>query len=385
MPRRTKQSDGIRPMGKDRWQVRVSLGRQTDSDGVTTYPEITRVIKGTRADAAQLRLLMIAETGKHIYGIGDRLTVATLLRRWLEQKDDLEPSTLSDYRRYIDRDLIPELGDRPVAAVTAMEIETMWRRWRDRGLSPRSIQLRSVPLLAAYNAAVDRWDLCTRNPAKAAVLPKARKEAKWVLPTAEQLQTLLRAAVDVHPVMGVVAVLAAGSGMRRGEMCGLQWTDIDSDGRRIHVQRAIAQVDGALLVKDPKTHQSRWVHVPDRLLEVLDHWRREQAGKALHDGVPPGEWIVSYTGRELVWPGTVSHWWNLTRRAANVQGVRLHDLRHGYATWALAAGMSALDVAHQLGHASAVMVLSVYGHSLTDGQRKVATVIGEQLPELGAG
>jgi integrase len=385
MPRRAKQSDGIRSLGKDRWQVRVSLGPQTDAEGNTTYPEITRVVRGTRADAAQTRLLMLAETGKRVYGIGDQLTLATVLRRWLESKDDLEATTLSDYRTYIERDLIPELGDRPVAAVTAMEIEVMWRRWRDRGLSQRSIKLRSVPLLAAYAAAVDRWDLCARNPAKAAVIPKIRSQSKSVLPTAEQLRALMLAAVQVHPVMGVVAVLGAGSGMRRGEMCGLQWADIDHDGRRIHVQRAIAQVDGGLIQKDPKTHADRWVQVPDRLLDVLEQWRRDQAAKALAEGVTPGEWVVSYVGHELVWPDTVSHWWADTRKLAGVKGVRLHDLRHGYATWALAAGMSPIDIAHQLGHKGANMILSVYGHSLTDGQRHIATVIGEQLPELGPG
>lgn len=382
---RRRQSDGIRQLGKDRWQVRVSLGPQTDAEGDTSYPETTRVVRGTRGDAAQTRLLMLAETGKRIYGIGNQLTVATLLRRWLESKDDLEPTTLSDYRNYINKYLIPELGDRPVAAVTAMEIETMWRRWRDRGLSQRTIKLRSVPLLAAYNAAVDRWDLCTRNPARAAVVPKVRSQSKTVLPTAEQLRALMLAAVEVHPVMGVVAVLAAGSGMRRGEMCGLQWSDIDRDGRRIHVERAIAQIEGGLIQKDPKTHADRWVQVPDRLLDVLEQWRRDQATKAMAEGVAPGEWVVSYVGHELVWPNTVTTWWGDTRKLAGVPGVRLHDLRHGYATWALAAGMSPIDIAHQLGHASANMILSVYGHSLTAGQRHIATVIGEQLPELGPG
>jgi len=174
--------------------------------------------------------------------------------------------------------------------------------------------------------------------------------------------------------------------MRRGEACGLRWTDIDVDAATLVVQRAVVVVRGeGLYEKDTKTHASRRIALDQVTIEALVGHRREMDERAATCGVElaPDAFVFSHApdGARPWRPENVSSAFTRVRTRAGLEHVRLHDLRHMHATQLLAAGVPVRTVSGRLGHANAATTLNVYGHFLEASDRQAAAVIGELLDE----
>jgi hypothetical protein len=194
---------------------------------------------------------------------------------------------------------------------------------------------------------------------------------------------LLEAADEHDPDFGTVLRVLVATGARRGEVCGLRWSDIDFAGATITIRRSVASVAGGTVVKEPKTHAARRIAIDAATLRTLEQ-RREHAA-ALADACRlafdrDGFVFTSEPdGSRPLHPDTITGGFQRLRERTGLSDVRLHDLRHLHATQLLAAGVPVRTVSGRLGHANAATTLNVYAHFLEASDRQAADVIAGLL------
>ena len=374
------------------WQVTVYAG----TDPITGRERrVTRTVKGRpsqkqppkEARDLEARLLVEVGSGQHREA---RLTMRELLDRWLELAGpDLSPTTAQEYRRYVDRVITPRVGSVRLDRLTPSMIDRLYSDLRDGGgrdgrpLAPATIRQVHEILHRSLKLA-ERWGWIARNPASLASPPKVHR-SEIRPPTAEQVRRMLEAA-DVDDALLTLAVwLAAITGARRGELCGIRWSDVGDNA--VVIRRSVGVVTGGLVVKAPKTHQAGRVALDDETVARLRSRHTQQAETALACGVrlDDSAYVLSEdaAGREPLHPDTLT---DRFRRLARRLGIscRLHDLRHWHVSQALGAGLPVRDIADRVGHASARMTLDVYRHTITtDDRRAVDSAAAQLQPKVG--
>lgn len=370
----------IRKRGRSSWTVIVDLG----TDPVTgKRRQLWRSVKGTKKDAeAELvRLLHDRDTG--VERPRGKLTVATYLEAWLgdHERASLAPSTRAHYVRTVRKILIPALGALELSALRPSHVQALYGRLLRQGrsdgtgLAPRSVGIYHQVLHKALRDAV-RMQLLTHNPADAVEPPRApRKELAIVSPA--DISRIL-AIADETPI-GALARVAVMTGMRRGELLGLRWRDLDLATGAAHVQQTAQRVSGAGWVfRQPKTRLSRRsVALSPTTVRILRLHRKRQVEERLLAG-------TLYEDRDLVFassvgtplePGTILRAWYRVLQRADVGHVRWHDLRHAHATLMLGAGVHPKVVSERLGHASVNITLDTYSHVLPGLQAAAAEAL----------
>lgn len=188
---------------------------------------------------------------------------------------------------------------------------------------------------------------------------------------------LFDTAVRTNPTMATLLRVAAVTGARRGELCGLQWGDLD--GRRLTVRRAVVKpTGGAVEVKDTKSHQVRRVTLDAETVAVLEDHRATCERRARACGVRLGPWMFSTDAacRVPMTPGTVSQWWTRLVRRCGHPELRLHGLRHLSASFLLAQGVPVAVVSDRLGHSVTSTTFNSYAHVLAGQDEAAAEVAG---------
>jgi len=377
----------IRKRGRDSWTVIVDLGR----DPVTRKRrQISKAVRGTKRDAEAFLVQVLHERDTGVERPIGRVSVAAYLDRWLEDygRTNLAPKTLATYRDVVRVHLTPTLGSLELVALRPTHIQSMYSRMlvsgrRDGrgGLAARSVVRYHQILHAALHQAV-RWQLLVRNPADAVEPPRApRRELRAT--TGEQARAVM-AAADATPY-GSFVRLALLTGMRRGELLGLRWADVDFDGGALAVQQTAQRIAGlGIVFRQPKTRLSRRsVAISSDAVALLRRHRRQQVETRLLAG-------AAYRDRDLVFatalgtpiePGNLRRSWLGITRAAGLPGLRVHDLRHAHATLMLAQGVHPKVVSERLGHASVNITLDTYSHVLPGLQAAAAEALDAVLAE----
>ncbi len=323
-----------------------------------------------------------------------RTTVAEfLVGEWLPGiKASIRPSTHAQYSRIVDAYVVPRIGARRLSDVTPGQLNSLYaalltdgRRQasasRPAGLSPKMVRHVHTLLHKAFSDAV-RWGSLARNPAERAEPPRPRTPEMKVWDVA-QLRRFL-AEVD-NDRLGPVWLLMTTTGMRRGEVSGLRWADVDLDGGRLSIVQTHVIVNRKVLVSEPKTLKGRRSIALDTVtVSGLRQLRRRQMEEHLAHGVPWAETglVLSCEDGTPINPRSISSAFTRHARAAGLPPIRFHDLRHSYATAALAAGVPAKIVSERLGHASIAITLDTYSHVLPNMQEKAAEQVAHLI--LGA-
>ncbi len=349
------------------------------------YPAGTR-----KVDAEKLVTELVKRHNDGEYRPPERLTLGEYLTdRWLPaQRSQLKATTFHSYGSNIRLHVLPPLGNVPLARLAPEDLDGLYARLlesgrRNRsgdgpGLSPSSVRYVHRILRKALNDAVRKGTL-TRNPAALADPPKrsartnrGREMKVW---SQVQLQTFLNSLDGQR--LAPAFVLAAHTGMRRGEIAGLRWSDIDLDAKLVHVRQAAVVVNYELRLTDVKTaNGNRTIDVNDDVVRALQTWRRKQAEERLLLG-------ASYEDHDLVFarpdgtpthPELLSSTFERITRLTGLPRVRFHDVRHTHATLLLKAGVPIKVVSERLGHATASFTLDVYGWVLPGMQAEAAAV-----------
>jgi Site-specific recombinase XerD len=370
----------------DSWTVTVDLGRDP---GTGKRRQATRTTHNKR-EAEALLVQLLHERDSGLERPTGRQTVMQYLERWLDDyvAVSVAPSTASHYRDIVRRRIIPALGSVELTALRPQQIQAFYSRLLREGradgtggLSPKSVLRFHQVLHAALHHAV-RWQLVARNPADAVEPPRAARRELSMISAADVSRLL--AAADETPI-GTLARLAVMTGMRRGELLGLRWRDVDLDAGEAHVQQTAQRIDGqGWVFRQPKTRLSRRsIALSPATVQLLRRHRRRQAAERLLAG-------SAYQDRDLVFasaigtplePGTIRRTWLRALGVAGVGHVRWHDLRHAHATLMLSAGVHPKVVSERLGHASIAITLDTYSHVLPGLQAAAAAQLDTMLDE----
>lgn len=246
-----------------------------------------------------------------------------------------------------------------------------------RGLAPGTIKTRLVNVRSVFRAAI-RDKVIAVDPTSGVRLPRQRKrEASMEIPTPGQVKAILEAADERFVAFVAVCAFA---GLRLGEAAALQRDDIDFLRRELRVRRQVQRAGaGEVEIRLPKYGSERTVPLPDDLLAILS--RHIDLGHG-------GEWLFAGAAKDPPHQNTVGYWWRKTLHNAGVSGVRLHDLRHFYASGLIAAGCDVVTVQRALGHAKPSTTLETYSHlwpSAQDKTRRAAAVLTAEVLDPDGG
>ena len=249
-------------------------------------------------------------------------------------------------------------------------VERIEAQKQPKGLSAKTVRNIHQIISSALKLANEQR-LIARNPADGCALPKAERKEMQTLPV-EQLTSFLREAKD----SGVFALyyIDLTTGLRRGELLGLKWSDIDLEKGDLRVQRQIGRINGKIIEMPLKTKNAyRTLPLSADAIDVL---------KMQKCKVGNSEWVFpSPTGGPMS-PDSVLHMLQMLQRVlkrAGLPRIRFHDLRHTFATLALQNGVDIKTVSGMLGHFSAGFTLDTYAHVTTSAKREAAKTMGSIL------
>ena len=308
-------------------------------------------------------------------------TVGQWMEVWFENyaKLKVRPSSHQTYRGYIDHHIKPYIGSIPLNKLTSLELQKLYKKLLDsgridrveskkqpKGLSAKTVRNINQIISSAMELAKEQR-LILFNPTESCALPKLEHREMKTL-TAEQLASFLQEAKE----SGVYEMyyIELATGLRRGELLGLKWEDIDLRQGIIHVRRQVARINGEITEAPLKTKNSyRAVSIGPDAVDIL----KAQKKKIADDYVFP-----SSNGGPIS-PDSVIHMLHRVLKRAGLPKVRFHDLRHTFATLALQNGVDIKTVSGMLGHFSAGFTLDTYAHVTTAAQKAAANTMGNVL------
>jgi integrase len=254
---------------------------------------------------------------------------------------------------------------------------------KKQGKSPKTIRNLHATVSSALHQA-ERWGWVARNAAEHAKPPRD-SQRRLQTPSVDVVKSIVLAAEARDPHLAPLLMLAALTGMRRGELCALRWSDVRLEAGELHVSRSIVVVPGGLAEKSTKTDRDRQVALDSVGVAVLRLHRAQGEGLAaiVKCNIGPTSFVFSPEpdGTVPYRPDTVTSFFIRVRDSLGLVGVRLHDLRHFTATQLIGAGVDVRTVAGRLGHSDPSLTLRTYAHVLEDRDRAAASVMGRMLSE----
>ena len=376
--KRANGEGSIRKRKDGRWE-----GFYTASyDPATGKQKIKNVLGKTQAEVKEKLKKAIADSQRLDMNRSGTHTVKSWVLMWYEvyAEPRLRENTKDYYLNYINNHIIPELGDIKLDKLTTIQIQKFYNdlqkngrvqryqhiQLKNKGLSIRVVHgIHTLLNNCLEQAVAERLILV--NPARGCKLPKMEKREMKVLPE-EKIRPYLMEA-DKRGLLAPF-YLELTTGLRRGELLALLWTDLDVENRTISITKQVTRTKGELVVSQPKTqHSIRTLIVPQQAVDLLiqEH--------SLHPNNP--YLFPSPTTGTMYSPETVARIHKRILRDAGLEDCRFHDLRHTFATVALQNGVDIKTLSGMLGHYSSGFTLDTYTHVTRKMQDEAAEKMGQ--------
>ena len=374
--KRANGEGNIRKRKDGRWEGRFTVGH----DPVTGKQIFKNVLGKTQAEVKEKLAKALVEAGQVDFTKGGKYTVGT----WMDEcenvaKIKVRPSSHQTYKGYIDNLIKPNIGNIPLEKLTTMDLQKFYRKLltkgrverveskeQPKGLSAKTVRNINQVISSAMDLAVAQ-KIIPANPTDACELPKVEHKEMQTVPV-EQLSAFLEEAKR----SGVYEMyyIELATGLRRGELLGLRWQDIDWKNGIIKVRRQVARVNGEIVEAPLKTKNSyRAVTISLQAIEVL----KQQKSKT-HD-----QYVFPSPNGGPISPDSVNNMLKRVLERAGIPKVRFHDLLHTFATIALQNVVDIKTVSGMLGHFSAGFTLDTYAHVTTSAQKEAAQTMGNVL------
>jgi integrase len=282
-----------------------------------------------------------------------RITFATWLDHWWATTTNLRESTQARDEASLRVHAIPRFGRIPLAAIRQIEVRAWVADVAGQGLKPATV-VKAYQLFAKVMAAAVDAGIIAQSPCRRIPLPKVEQDEKRFLAPAE----IARLASVIEPRFRALVLVGAYGGLRIGELAGLRRARVDPDRGTVTIVEIATDISGRLVSGPPKTRAARrTVSLPAPVAEELERHVAAYAGPG-----PDGLVFTGAKGAALRATNFRRRTWRVAVRAAEVDGLRVHDLRHTAVALWIAAGASPKEVARRAGHTSVKTVLDVYGH-----------------------
>ena len=382
MGKRRPAGDGmVRKREDGHWEGRIVIGHKENGDPIFRY----------LSAGSQKALVERLNRERNIYQGVDltedsRMTLGEWLDRWLEERvaPSVRESTLESYRYHIRHHIKPRLGSKPIGKITADDVQKLYREIQNCGriqedpvwghaLSGSTVRRLHGVFHLAMDAAV-RAHLIPKNPTEGVTLPKKETVPKQVLNDA-QLERFMKE-IQSDPIWHDFFYTELTTGLRQGEICGLMWSDFDEAHGTLSVRRTLhIQKGGRLVTGETKTGTGkRTITLPPSTAGLLAQRKKSSYS----------QWIFPNPLRpeQPASPNAAYNHLKTLLKRAGLPSIRFHDLRHTFATHALASGVDAKTLSGILGHTQASFTLDTYTHVTGDMQRQAAQVMDAFMTDI---
>lgn len=385
MAKRRPSGDGMVRKRKDgRWEGRIVAGHKKNGSPIYRY-----VFAKTQSELTQKLHDLIEMYRDADLNEDCNMTLGEWLDRWIDEFMifSVRESTLKGYKSHIKHHIKPYLGDRPLSALTTNDIQKLYNTVKKKGrvrpnerngteLADSLVRGLHMMLHESLDMAV-RQRLLINNPTNGTTIPKKNYAAKQIL-NDEQLDRFM-AVIKGDGIWYDFFYTELTTGLRRGEICGLKWEDLDVQSGKLKIRRSVGKPkDGVIPIGKTKTQMgTRDILLPPSTFDLLVK-RKENA---------VGEWIFPnlYHPEKPLDPQSAYKRLKVLLKQAELPQIRFHDLRHTFATHAIAGGVDAKTLSGILGHTNASFTLDTYTHVTTDMQKSAARVVGDFMDEIIGG
>lgn len=389
------RGDGCKPIykGKGKWLIRWCAGY--DGAGKKIMRRETLHLDPNEPEEAQFRkackyrdkVALKMEEGRLTAAKG--VTLKEYVEEWMESycvRKGLRDSTIADYRSQLTSRITPQLGKLRLRDIKPTDLNRFLIGLQKEGLSGTT-QRRYYNLLHLILGTAMREQRIAVNPADNIEPPK--KDTQERPHYNEDQASLLVEALNTNASTKwrTYVLLALASAMRKGEIVGLNWSDVDWEQRAVTVRRSAAYAKGkGQYLSEPKTKSSnRTIRLDSATMEALKAWKREQNERRLKLG---SMWESEADGRDAVFTQdmggrmsvhTPTKWFFAFLKKHNLPAMNLHGLRHTAASLLLANGCPMLDVSKRLGHSRASTTMDIYGHAYAEADTGLADKMGAMM------
>lgn len=369
--RRANGEGNIRKRADGRWE-----GRYTAGHDLETGKQVFKNVLGKTQAEVKEKLKKAVEDAKGIdFSRAGEYTIGSWMRLWFEtySKPSVRETTVDYYRNYMEHHIIPNIGDIKLEKLTSLDIQKMYNKVKTSGRVPRYKNMtdfslsnrvvRGIHMLLhqCLDQAV-KERLIPINPTNGCKIPPKDKGEMKVIPP-EKVGAYLQAAEE----RGVLPMfyLELTSGLRRGELLALLWSDLDVEKKTVSVTKQVYGKLGKIRVTQPKTPNSiRTVAVPQQAVDLLVQE---------HEKHPDNPYMFpSPRTGTMYHPDAIGRIHQDLLKKAGIEHIRFHDLRHTFATLALQNGVDIKTLSGMLGHYSAGFTLDTYTHVTDKMQQEAA-------------
>ena len=376
--KRANGEGSIRKRKDGRWEGRYTAGHDPET-GKAIYKN---VLGRSQAEVKEKLKQAIEETQALDVTKAGKYTVGEWMEVWFQDyaKIKVRPSSHQTYQGYIHNHIRPNIGDIPLEKLTSLDLQKFYKKLlvqgrvdrveakgQPKGLSAKTVRNIHQILSSALKLAQEQRLILT-NPAEGCALPRVEHQEMKTLTTV-QLASFFREARE----SGVFELyyLELATGLRRGELLGLKWEDVDLERGDLRVRRQVSRINGEVVEAPLKTKNAyRTLPLAEDTVSVL----REQRKK-----VGNSPWVFPSPDGGPISPDSVLHMLHRVLKRAGLPKVRFHDLRHTFATLALQNGVDVKTVSGMLGHFSAGFTLDTYAHITSAAQRQAAKTMENVL------
>ena len=376
MAKRRPSGDGmVRKREDGRWEGRIVVGHKENGDSIFRY-----IYADTQKElTAKLRHHIDIYRGVDLTE-QSRMTLGEWLDQWLEGiARTIRPSTLTRYRGTVTRHINSYIGAKPISQIKGKDIQKLYDTLAKQGNLITGEGLASGTIRGIHSmlhealGAAQQAGVIPRNPTEEIEAPKFSYKPKKVL-TDEQLDQFMEA-IQKDTTWHDFFYTELTTGLRRGEICGLKWTDFNEADGTLKVRRTIHQEKGGKLTAwDTKTAAgTRTIILPFSTAELL----RERKKSAMTEWIFPDPLKPEQPTR----PGAAYDRMKALLKEADLPSIRFHDLRHTFATHALTSGVDVKTLSGILGHTRSAFTLDTYTHTTGDMQKRAAEIVGGFLTD----
>jgi integrase len=377
----------IRQRGQRSFELKFDLGR----DPLTGKRRVRYVsFKGTKR-AAQLELArLISENAAGGSVDPSKVTLAEFIERWLRDwaQAHVSAKTFERYRELLRNHVCARIGHAQLQKLRAVHINELYtdllrpRVSGGAGLAARTVGHVHRALHRALGHAND-WDLVQKNVASLVSPPRVAANEIETLTAAQVQQALAKLkGRAIYPI----AALALATGMRRGELLALRWSDVKFDLAKLNVEQSLEQTKAGLRFKSPKTkHGRREITLPTSAVTLLREHRKAQQETRLRLGLgkaPDNALVFATWDGNARSPNALTKEWSVAMKEAGLS-VTFHSLRHTHASHLIASGLDVLAISRRMGHGSPAITLGVYGHLMPRSDERAAQIIEMALAPKG--